>query len=382
MNRHLRRVCLTAGLPLLLVAVGTALPEGGSRAVAELRAAPKATTSAELPRITSVSVSLSRREVRPGGRSRLLIEVRNDGEAPVSNIEVRLKSSNPRVDLNVSSWRLDRLEPGSTASRSVAVLLDRRAGGRAWLTAAASGRSDSVPLTVIDLGPCRNPLIAEKLLCPDFKVAEPSEMYADYRTRPGRVLLRSTNDIQSRGSGPMELRGRRDRPRTMAVIQAIARRGGGYALYPVQARLGFHNVGEEYGGSYWKVRSPLRFELWSLDSRGEPARRVRVGPKQFYCFRDLVRTDPGPRSPSPVVYPACNQNPSQREVTLGTSVGWSDIYPSTYDEQWIDVTGLKGCFVYLLRVDPLELLYESREGNNVSQRKVKLPFSNRGVRGC
>ena len=72
----------------------------------------------------------------------------------------------------------------------------------------------------------------------------------------------------------------------------------------------------------------------------------------------------------------------QREVTLGTSVGWSDIYPSTYDEQWIDVTGLRGCFAYVLRVDPLGLLYESRERNNVSQRRVRLPFRGELSRGC
>jgi hypothetical protein len=239
-----------------------------------------------------------------------------------------------------------------------------------------------VRLGVIYLGPCRDPVVSAKLLCPDLSVAPPSEMYADRKTRPGRVLLRSTNDIRSRGSGPMELRGRRDRPRTMAVMQAIARRNGSVALYPVQARLGFHDVGARYGGSYWKVRSPLRFELWRLGGRGKPFKRVRVGPKQFYCFRDLVRTRPGPASPPAAVYPACNQNPKTREVTLGTSVGWSDIYPSTYDQQWIDVTGLRGCFSYLLRVDPLSLLHESREGNNVSRRKVRLPFRGPGARGC
>lgn len=382
MNRQLKRIFLTAVLLLLLVAVGSALPEGDSRAVADLGTAPKASASVELPRITSISVSLSPREVRPGGKSGLRIRVRNDGDSPVRNVEVRLKSSNPRVELRATSFQFKRLMPLATASRSVTVLVDRRARGRAWLTAGTSDASDRVPLTVIDLGPCRDPIIARRLLCPDLKVARPSELYVDYGTRPGKTLLRATNDIQSQGAGPIELRGRRDRPRSMNVTQAIRRRAGGYKLFPTQARLRFFNVGSEYGGSYWKVRNPLWLELWRVDSEREKTSRVRVGPKQFYCFRDLKRTDPGPRSPEGAVYPACNQNPATRKVTLGTSVGWSDIYPSTYDLQWINVTGLKGCFAFVLRVDPLELLYESREGNNVSQRNVRLPYRGTGARGC
>ena len=61
-------------------------------------------------------------------------------------------------------------------------------------------------------------------------------------------------------------------------------------------------------------------------------------------------------------------------MTLGTSVGWSDIYPSDYDHQWINVTGLRGCFAFVLRVDPKGLLVEMNERNNVSQRIVRLPY--------
>jgi len=231
-------------------------------------------------------------------------------------------------------------------------------------------------------GPCLKPPARTGLLCPDLSVARPSQMYLDRKTIKGRKLLRATNDIQSRGLGPMELRGHRNRPRSMAVMQAIARLEGGYWLFPTQARLRFFRVGYRWGGSYWKVRNPLRFELWRLDPRGRRSIRVRTGPKQFYCFRDLERTSPGPRSPRDFVYPACSQDPRARSVTLGTSVGWSDIYPSTYDRQWIDVTGLRGCFAYRLRVDPGGVLFESDELNNSAQRIVRLPFRGPGRKGC
>jgi len=232
-------------------------------------------------------------------------------------------------------------------------------------------------------GPCAaNAPNRDRLLCPDLQVAKPSEMYIDRKTEPGRVLLRATNDIQSRGQGPMELRGRRDQERSMNVTQAIVRKSGGYKLFPTQARLRFFRVGAQYGGAYWKVAHPLHFELWRLNKRGKKTSKVKEGPKQFYCFRDLERTDPGPRSPEEQVYPACNQNPEENRVTLGTSVGWSDIYPSTYDLQWIDVTGLRGCFAYVLRLDPLESLFESEERNNVAQRTIRLPFKDTKHRGC
>ena len=232
-------------------------------------------------------------------------------------------------------------------------------------------------------GPCaaKAPQRAN-LLCPDLRIGKPSEMYVDKRTEPGRDLLRATNDIKSRGQGPMELRGRRDQERSMNVTQAIRRKNGGYKLFPTQARLRFFNVGAQYGGAYWKVAHPLHFELWRVDDQRRKVEKVKEGPKQFYCFRDLENTNPGPRSPEEAVYPACNQNPEENRVTLGTSVGWSDIYPSTYDQQWIDVTGLKGCFAYVLRLDPLGSLFELEEKNNVAQRIVKLPYKRVRHQGC
>ena len=84
------------------------------------------------------------------------------------------------------------------------------------------------------------------------------------------------------------------------------------------------------------------------------------------------------RSPRRFHYPACSQNARMRSVTLGTSVGWSDIYPPTYPEQWIDVTGLRGCFSYEHTADPRNGIYESNEDNNQARVIVRLPFR-RGV---
>jgi hypothetical protein len=127
-------------------------------------------------------------------------------------------------------------------------------------------------------------------------------------------------------------------------------------------------------GRYWKFKNAARFELWSLDRTRHRKRLVRTGPKLYYCFRDLQKTGGGHRSPRSRIYPGCSQDSRKRRVTLGTSVGWSDIYPAGYHEQWIDVTGLRGCFAYVHRADPKNRIFESNEGNNDSQTIVRLPF--------
>jgi hypothetical protein len=220
---------------------------------------------------------------------------------------------------------------------------------------------------------------AAKLLCPNLRIGKPRELYVDY-AGAGRVLLRATSDVRSRGHGPIELRGRRDGPRSMRTNQRIYRAGGGHITVPTAATLHFTDVGAYFGGAYWKVHQLAHFDLLRVGRDGGLGRVVRTSPKLNYCLRDLERTRPGRRSPSSWHYPGCNQNPDQDRITLGTSVGWSDIYPATYSKQWIDVAGLRGCFAYRMTVDPKEFLFESNENDNTSQVRVHLPYP--GHTGC
>ena len=236
-----------------------------------------------------------------------------------------------------------------------------------------------------DGNPCTGPG-SGRLLCPDLEVDTAEDLYVERGSGGygygGGILLHAGNDIQSRGRGPMELRGRRFKRNWMRANQAIHRVGGGVEIFRSPARLHFYSVGYEYGGSYWKVEDPLSMEVWSIDREGGLARRVRRGPKVFYCFRDLERTAPGMRrSPPSRVYPACSQDPGRKRVRLGTSVGWSDIYPADYDRQWVNVSGLRGCFAFVMRVDPNDYLFESNERNNRSKRIFRLPYRD-GPQNC
>jgi hypothetical protein len=221
-----------------------------------------------------------------------------------------------------------------------------------------------------------NPCLTERarfLRCPDLRMSPPHGLYPDLVTKPGRILLRAGNSIDSIGRGPAELHGVRIGRRYMRGRQRIYRRAGGRIGISTGARIFFKFVpGQTF---YWKFQNAARFQLWRLDRRGRRQEFVRRGPKVSYCLRDLRLSHPRlPRSPGTRQYPGCSTDPAARRRTLGTSVGWSDVYPSTYPEQWLDVTGLRGCFAYVHEADPLDHLYESNERNNEGQVVVRLPY--------
>jgi hypothetical protein len=221
-----------------------------------------------------------------------------------------------------------------------------------------------------------NPCLTQRaslLRCPDLVMKPPFALFVDTITRPGRVLLRAGNAIDSVGRGPAELHGNRTSRYFMRGRQRIYRRSGGRIGIDTGARLFFKFIAGQT--RFWKFHNAARFVLWRLDRSGERLRRVRTGPKVSYCLRDLRRTRPRlRRSPARRVYPGCNTSGRVERVTLGTSIGWSDVYPPSYPEQWIDVTGLRGCFAYEHIADPLNGLYESNEDNNRAHVVVRLPF--------
>ncbi|MEX1142752.1 MAG: lysyl oxidase family protein [Thermoleophilaceae bacterium] len=221
--------------------------------------------------------------------------------------------------------------------------------------------------------PCLDRAKRAKLLCPDLVMARPFGLTLDPFVWPGRVVLRAGNSIDSMGRGPAELVGVRAGRYTMRARQRIHRRDGRRVGIDTGARLLFKHIPGQT--RYWKFEFAARFDLWRVDKRGRRTRRIRRGPKVSYCLRDLERSHPSlRRSPRSAVYPACNTSSATRRVTLGTSVGWSDVYPPHYHEQWINVTGLRGCFDYVHTADPRDGIYELNERNNSAGVRIRLPF--------
>ena len=181
-------------------------------------------------------------------------------------------------------------------------------------------------------------------------MAPPSHMRLAH-SPSGRSVLRMENRIVNVGAGPAELFGERVSRVEMHARQVIANAAGVRRRFETGAELYFKSVPSR-GGSYWKFQDAARFELWAVDLTAHRTQLVRVGPKLDYCLRDLRRVRTGPTVRRHRFYPGCNQRASKRAVTLGTSVGWADVYPSTYHQNWISVTGLRGCFAFVHRADP------------------------------
>lgn len=239
-----------------------------------------------------------------------------------------------------------------------------------------------LPAAAVAQQPSPNPCGAPGMRCPDLVMAPPSELRPQVTPSGRRTVLRMTNRIVNVGRGPAELFGERAGYSTMNARQVIADGAGVRRRYVTGARLEYTSVPSR-GGDYWKFADAARFELWRVDAEGRRSELVRYGPKLNYCLRDLVRSPARTLVPPPRrrVFPACDQGADTESVTLGTSVGWVDAYPATYPGNFVDVTGRKGCFAIVHRVDPKNAVHELDETNNASSITVRLPYR-RGPQRC
>ena len=234
-----------------------------------------------------------------------------------------------------------------------------------------------IPPEPVPVPPPSGPCPDASLRCPDLVVLAPSDLRV-LRGRNGHVRLGSRNRLVNRGAGPMFLLGQRESERTMRVSQRIFSQNGDHTDYPLpEARFDFWFIPGQ--GRYWKLRDGLRFELWTA---GLPVEQfVRFGRKTRFCMRDLVEV-PGLGGPRFRKFPGCNQSARTRSLRMGISVGWEESYPPGYYEQYVDVTGLSGCYSLRHVADPLGHVFESDESNNVAQTRVRLPPRRGRVRAC
>jgi hypothetical protein len=218
---------------------------------------------------------------------------------------------------------------------------------------------------------CRTDEGQRNLKCPDLRMRPPFAL--DREKVGGRPVLRAANSIDSVGEGPAELVGNRSGPRTMKAKQKIYRRGGGRIWRKTGAELYFKSIPGQ--GRYWKFKRAATFRLYQLNRNGRRVDLVEVGPKQVYCLRDLQHTRPGmDGSPGHRVYPSCSQNASKQQEQIGTSVGWSDVYPNTYHENYIELNDIKksACHAFVHIADPDNGIFEYNENNNQASTVVFL----------
>jgi hypothetical protein len=90
--------------------------------------------------------------------------------------------------------------------------------------------------------------------------------------------------------------------------------------------------------------------------RNSSGQIAAVGLKVGFCVLDVFRWDSGS---APNAFYTCNNQ--------GIQKGWGDLYDSTLDGQWIDITGLPdGNYTMEMEANPMGIIQESNYGNNIT----------------
>jgi hypothetical protein len=90
--------------------------------------------------------------------------------------------------------------------------------------------------------------------------------------------------------------------------------------------------------------------------RDSGGRLVSVGLKVGFCVLDVFRWSPS--APSSAFYTCSNQ---------GIQVGWGDLYDSSLDGQWIDITGIPdGNYTIEIEPNPQGIIQEANYANNIT----------------
>jgi len=145
-------------------------------------------------------------------------------------------------------------------------------------------------------------------------------------------------------------------------------------LYTYEECHGHYHLVEYADYRLWE---PQAFQQWKalrmatpgtcstrlLETHPELADRMLSGRKQGFCVIDI---DPVCDGAGDWQYGSCSSN-------QGISVGWSDIYDTSIEGQWIDITNLpSGDYVFEVEVNPSRHLQEVDYLNNAAAIAVRI----------
>lgn len=188
---------------------------------------------------------------------------------------------------------------------------------------------------------------------PDVPVAEGCTPY-EVVEEQARRCLRFTNTVANLGTGALEVRLSFEQGALAAAdagtfVQRIYQDDGSYREEPV-AGAAFHAT-----HAHWHYEEFAAFELYRYDAAtGERGDLVREQRKSGFCFFDMGLPELEHVGTSPPVYADeanCFTQPEDDWVT-GLSAGWYDMYWSSLDDQYIDVSGLEdGTYELVIEAD-------------------------------
>jgi hypothetical protein len=212
---------------------------------------------------------------------------------------------------------------------------------------------------------------ASRQRLPDFDQQAPSDLTV--RWSKGRYRLGFTSSTDNVGLGPVWIRGvRNGRRKTMDAAQLV-RFAGGVQILPRVGTMRF-TIADFH--RHWHL---LRFQSYELRRAGSFGLVVRDR-KSGFCLLDrwgLTRKRVR-RLPRASFLGNCGQgHPAARRIEHGTSVGFTDRYPSHFHGQNLDITGVRpGRYWLVHRANPFGRLRELDYENNDAAVLIRLSWPN------
>jgi hypothetical protein len=258
----------------------------------------------------------------------------------------------------------------------VVFVSDRAVVQTLWRVPAAGGTTVpvlNVPATDAALRP---PPLRPFLLLPDLEQRPPADLSIKTEVRGGRphFLLGFDSATDNVGLGPVIITARRPNSRVpfMRAAQVVRVAGGRRRTYD---RVGILRYVYSSSHSHWHVMGFQRYELRPVDDD----RVVRRDRKSGFCLADHWAHAPGHLANEPhgpVFKGYCERGkPDALAVYQGTSVGYTDRYPSHFHGQNLDVTGLEpGDYVLVHRANRSLLFEELRYENNAASLRIRLSW--------
>jgi hypothetical protein len=263
----------------------------------------------------------------------------------------------------------------SPTGESIWFVSDRPEGGPLWSIPARGSVATSLggPAAV---GRFRvRPRVSTELP-PDLDQKPPANLSVLTVDRGGRrhQLLGFKSATDNLGLGPLSIvAGRPSRVfPTMRASQRVRLAGGGGRTYP---GVGFLRYTFSPSHTHWHLLDFQRYEL----RRALDHSLVLRDHKSGFCLTDRwahrVAVLPGsPRRPRFTDYCA-RSNPHAVHVSQGTSVGYSDVYPSHFHGQNLDVTRVPaGVYELVHRANPRLLIRELRYENDAASLRIRISW--------
>jgi hypothetical protein len=216
-------------------------------------------------------------------------------------------------------------------------------------------------------------------LLPDFEQRPPTDLSIRAVRRGNRphFLLGFDSATDNIGLGPVVITARRSSRRVSFMRAAQVVRLAAEGRRQTFPRVGVLRYVYSRTHSHWHVMGFQRYELRRASDYALLLRDRKSG----FCLADHYAHAPGnflnePRGP--VYRGYCEQGrPQAMSVHQGTSVGYTDRYPSHFHGQNLDLTAVAaGTYVLIHRANRRFLFRELRYENNASSLRIRIGWPN------